>query len=64
MVRYGNEPLHLWAAFPGMSRADAIAKEILWVDWPGTDVTAAPPRRARAASSDPSAAGPRPRSGQ
>ena len=34
MVRYGNEPLHLWAAFPGMSRAEAIAKEILWVDWP------------------------------
>jgi hypothetical protein len=34
MVRFGNEPLHLWAAFPGMSRADAIAKEILWVDWP------------------------------
>jgi len=34
MVRYGNEPIHLWAAFPGMSRADAIAKEILWVDWP------------------------------
>ena len=34
MVRYGNEPLHLWGAFPGMSRADAIAKEILWVDWP------------------------------
>jgi len=34
MVRYGNEPLHLWAAFPGMSSAAAIAKEILWVDWP------------------------------
>ncbi len=31
MVRYGNEPKHLWAAFPGMSRAEAIAKEILWV---------------------------------
>jgi protein SCO1/2 len=35
MVRYGNEPLHLWAAFAGMSKAEAIAKEILWVDWPG-----------------------------
>jgi protein SCO1 len=31
MVRYGNEALHLWAAFPGMSKAEAIAKEILWV---------------------------------
>jgi protein SCO1/2 len=34
MVRYGNEALQLWAAFPGMSKADAIAKSILWVDWP------------------------------
>jgi len=31
MVRYGNEARQLWAAFPGMSRAEAIAKEILWV---------------------------------
>jgi protein SCO1/2 len=34
MVRYGNEALQLWAAFPGMAQAQAIAKEILWVDWP------------------------------
>jgi protein SCO1/2 len=34
MVRYGNEAMHLWAAFPGMSNPEAIAKEILWVDWP------------------------------
>jgi protein SCO1/2 len=34
MVRYGNEALQLWAAFPGMSKAEAIAKQILWVDWP------------------------------
>jgi len=34
MVRYGNEGLMLWAAFPGMSKADAIAKSILWVAWP------------------------------
>ena len=34
MVRYGNEGLQLWAAFPGMSRAEAIAKSILWVAWP------------------------------
>lgn len=48
MVRYGNEPLHLWAAFPGMSRADAIAKEILWVDWPARSAPTRPagsPRR-------------------
>ena len=31
MVRYGNEPLQLWAAFPGMSKADAIATQIQWV---------------------------------
>ena len=34
MVRYGNEGLSLWAAFPGMSEAEAIAKSILWVAWP------------------------------
>ena len=34
MVRYGNEGLQLWAAFPGMSKPDAIAKSILWVAWP------------------------------
>jgi protein SCO1/2 len=31
MVRYGNEPRNLWAAFPGFSKAEAIAKEILWI---------------------------------
>jgi protein SCO1/2 len=31
MVRYGNEARALWAAFPGGSKAEAIAKEILWV---------------------------------
>jgi protein SCO1/2 len=31
MVRYGNEALQLWAAFPGMSKPEAIAKSILWV---------------------------------
>ena len=35
MVRFGNEPLQLWAAFPGMSqKPEAIVQEILWVDWP------------------------------
>lgn len=34
MVRYGNEGRQLWAASPGMSKAEAIAKSILWVAWP------------------------------
>ena len=33
-VRYGNEPLMLWAAAPGLSKPAAIAESILWVDWP------------------------------
>src|SRR5882724_10201760 len=34
MVRYGNEGRQLWAAFPGMSSAEAIAKQMTWVAWP------------------------------
>lgn len=34
MVRFGNEPLQLWAAFAGMSRAESIVNEILWVASP------------------------------
>ena len=34
MVRYGNEPLQLWAACPGLSNPEAIAKSILRADWP------------------------------
>lgn len=34
MVRYGNEGRMLWAAFPGMSRPEAIAKSMMWVAWP------------------------------
>lgn len=34
MVRYGNEALQWWAACPGLSKAEAIAHSILWVDWP------------------------------
>ena len=34
MVCYGNEGRQLWAAFPGTSKAEAIAKAILWVAWP------------------------------
>jgi len=30
-VRYGNEPLQLWAACPGRAKAEWIAKSISWV---------------------------------
>ena len=30
-VRYGNEPLMLWAACPGMGSAEFLAKSISWV---------------------------------
>jgi protein SCO1/2 len=33
MVRYGNEPLQLWSACPGMSRPDSLVTSILAVDW-------------------------------
>ena len=33
MVRYGNEPLQLWSACPGMSRPDSIVTSILAVDF-------------------------------
>jgi len=36
MVRYGNEGLTLWAAFPGMQTPEAIAKSMMWVAWPKT----------------------------
>jgi protein SCO1/2 len=36
-VRYGNEALMLWAACPGLSKAEAIAESIKWVDWPKTE---------------------------
>jgi protein SCO1/2 len=42
MVRYGNEAMQLWAAFPGMSKADAIATQLEWVA-PRGNVHAASP---------------------
>ncbi len=30
-VRYGNEPLMLWAACPGMAHADFIAESVSWM---------------------------------
>jgi len=42
MVRYGNEPLTLWAACPGMSAPESLVKSILAVDWNGRPATARP----------------------
>lgn len=36
IVRYGNEPLMLWAAFPGVQLPQAIARSMMWVAAPGT----------------------------
>jgi protein SCO1/2 len=36
-VRYGNEPLMLWAACPGMANASYIAESISWVVRPETN---------------------------
>jgi protein SCO1/2 len=34
MVRYGNEALMLWAAFPGVQLPEAIVKSMMWVASP------------------------------
>ncbi len=36
-VRYGNEPLMLWAACPGMAHAEYLAESISWVLRPETN---------------------------
>ena len=41
-VRYGNEPLMLWAACPGMANPAYIAESITWVIRPDTNRTQAP----------------------
>jgi len=33
-LRYGNEPLQLWAACPGLANPEAILESIGYVDWP------------------------------
>jgi len=43
MVRYGNEPLQLWAACPGMANPSWLAESISWVDWPKTRPLASKP---------------------
>jgi protein SCO1/2 len=35
MIRYGNEPITLWAACPGMSKPESVVKSILGVDLVG-----------------------------
>jgi protein SCO1/2 len=34
MIRYGNEPRHIWAGAPGEADPAFIAQMIGWVDWP------------------------------
>ena len=36
-IRYGNEPLMLWSACPGMAHAEWIAETLEWMVRPGTD---------------------------
>jgi len=36
-VRYGNEPLMLWAACPGMAHADYLAESVSWMLRPETN---------------------------
>jgi protein SCO1/2 len=40
-VRYGNEPLMLWAACPGQARAEWIVESVSWVIQPGAMAAAA-----------------------
>jgi protein SCO1 len=42
-VRYGNEPLMLWAACPGQARPEWIAESISWMIRPETKAAAATP---------------------
>jgi protein SCO1 len=41
-VRYGNEPLMLWAACPGMAHAQFVAESISWVIRPDVNRVQAP----------------------
>jgi protein SCO1/2 len=34
LVRYGNEPRHVWSSCPGLLPASSIAEVLSWVDWP------------------------------
>ena len=36
-IRYGNEPLMLWSACPGMAKADWIAETLQWMIHPQVD---------------------------
>jgi protein SCO1/2 len=39
-VRYGNEPLQLWAACPGMMKPEMIVESVGWLA-PGMSLTSA-----------------------
>jgi protein SCO1 len=41
-VRYGNEPLMLWAACPGQARPEWIAESLAWVIHPGVQKVVGP----------------------
>lgn len=57
-IRYGNEPLMLWAGSPGLGKASAIAESILWVDWPEkADAQKAETRKAEPPKTEPAAKG-------
>jgi protein SCO1/2 len=43
-VRYGNEPLMVWAACPGMAKPSFIADSISWVARPGTKCNCSQPQ--------------------
>jgi protein SCO1 len=53
IVRYGNEARQLWAACPGESRPEWLAKSILWMDRPehrrksGTNAESVPAKEAK-----------------
>ena len=49
-IRYGNEPLMLWAGSPGLTKASAIAESVLWVDWPEKQAQPAQPQQAEKAA--------------
>ncbi len=45
LMRYGNEPLQLWAACPGTSNPKSIAGSIGFVDWPERRLSTPPTLR-------------------
>jgi protein SCO1 len=50
MVRFGNEPLTLWSACPGLGRPESLANSISSVDWHGRRASPLGPPSSGAAS--------------